>query len=397
MDHRLLAAAALTALAACASTPPTDETPPPAAAAPTDTGDIAEPAEGQGATASTTSRAILDRYAPNPSRGSTINYELIDEALDVVVFNAGPSTRRPAPRLEAGVGSRQRKGHDSRFRLEGNKIFFSQFDDATETAISDYRQSLEAIGRSVDITTLARNEQLAYWINLHNLVVIDEISQRYPTRFPRRLKIGEERAAFHDAKLIDLGGPEKLSLRDVREIVSTHWSDPRVIYGFFRGDVGGPSIRSQAYTGANVGERLDRQAREFVNSLRGVSSGRTKAYVSEIYDEARPHHFADWPGALRAHLREHADEEVTAILDKTTGIAFGQYDERIADLAGGEPGSDIRGGTVSSPGIPPTMVRIVDEYREKLQTLRREGRLKPKVILIDVPTDDPDEDDGEVQ
>ena len=395
MRRFLLASVAGAALTACVSG--TGEPGSTVGAAPSaasaDVADAAEPSEGGGADAATTPAAVLSAYAPRPSRDAAINYALIDEALDLVVFNGGPSTRRPAGRLEASLGTRQAKGHRSRYRLEGNKVFFSQFDDEAKAAISDYRQSLEDIGRRVDITALSRNEQLAYWFNLHNLVVIDEIAQRYPTRFPRRLQLGEARERFHDAGLIDLGGPAKLSLRDVREIVYTHWSDPDVIYGFFRGDVGGPSVRSEAYTGGNVAERLDRQAREFVNSLRGVSGGRSKAYVSEIYDEARPHYFPAWPDDLRRHLSAHADEEVATILAEKDEVAFGQYDERVADLAGGEPGMNLNAGP-SSPGVPPTVVRIVDEYREKLETLRQDGRLKPRVIIIDVPTDDPD--DGEV-
>ena len=384
--RRVLMAGAV-ALAACTSTPtPTSE----GVAAPQDAEATDEARLSEGRSAASTPAAVLAAYAPNPSRSSSVNYELIDEALDVIVFNGGPSTRRPAGRLEAPVGTRVAKGHRSRFRLEGNKIFFSQFDDETKAAIAEYRQSLEAIGRRVDVTTLSRNEQLAYWFNLHNLVVIDEIAKRYPTRFPNRLRIGPDDASFHEAKIIDLGQGVPLSLRDVREIVYTHWSDPRVIYGFFHGDVGGPSIRSQAYTGERVGERLDRQAREFVNSLRGVSESRGRLLVSEIYDEARPHFFPVWPADLTAHFLEHADEEVTEIVRGKTEVRFERYDDRVADLAGGEPGMDLRAGP-SSPGVPLTVVRIVDEYREKLDTLRQEGKLQPRVIIIDVPTDDPDE------
>ena len=334
--------------------------------------------------------AILARYAPAPSTSKTIDYTLIDEALDLMVFNSGPSLRRRQRRPDALSGTRFVRGHVSPYRLEGNKVFFSQFDDDVIRAIGEYRQSLESIGASGRVQSLPRNEQLAYWYNLHNFVVIDEIAKDYPVKVPRRMKVGPAGEGFHDAKVIALGD-DRLSLRDVREIVYTHWSDPVVMYGFYLGDLGGPSVRSEAYTGAGVTDDLDRQAREFVNALRGVSRGGGRLYVSEFYEEGRPHFFPDWPSDIRAHLAEYADEEVAALLAEDREVRYGQYQDRVADMAGGEVFSDLgnRGALGTGSAVPPTMVRMVSEYREKLDELREEGYLKPKVIIIDVPTDDP--------
>ena len=335
---------------------------------------------------------FADRYAPRPSEPGSVNYALIDEALDLIVFNAGPSLRRRQRRPEAGVGTRLARGHVGPFRLEGNKVFFSQFDDEAKASISEYRDSLERIGGSGRIQRLSRNEQLAYWYNLHNFVVIDEIAQRYPVRFPREIEIGPDGETFHDAPIVRLGD-DTLSLRDVRRLVYTHWNDPKVMYGFYLGDVGGPSLRPEAYTGGEVAGDLDRQAREFVNSLRGVIGGGGTLYVSEFYDEARPYFFQDWPGALRAHMAEFADAEVAGLLAEERPVRYGQYERRIADMAGGEPYSDYRAGAAigTMNGISPAMFRMVTEYREKLDELREEGHLKGRVLIIDVPTDDPDD------
>ena len=348
---------------------------------------------GRGLSAGDADAAILDRFAPRPSGSDrAVDYTLIDEALGLIVFNSGPSLRRRQRRPDALSGTRFVRGHTSPYRLEGNKVFFSQFDDDVEDAISEYRRSLERIGASGRVQGLPRDEQLAYWYNLHNFVVIDEIAGAYPVRFPRTMTVGEDGASLHDAKVIDLGDVV-LSLRDVREIVYTHWDDPKVVYGFYHGDLGGPSIRRRAYTGASVGADLGRQAREFVNSLRGVARGDDTLYVSELYGEARPHFFPGWPDDLRAHLRDYADAEVQSLLLEKPRTAFARYEDRVADMSGGEVYSDLgnRGSGNSGSTIPPSMVRMVSEYREKLDELREEGLLKPKVIIIDVPTDDPDE------
>ena len=407
MTEKILTASVLAlTLAACATAPSEPAGPrsaqAAASAAGADVSGSAEPEVGARAAAARTPQAVLDRFAPAPTRTARIDYELIDEALDVVVFNGGPSTRARSSRPDALVGTRFVRGHDSPFRLEGNKIFFSQFDDETRQVISEYRDSLERIGREAGIASLARDEQLAYWLNLHNVVVIDELAQRYPLKRPRREKIGPNGETLHDAPIIDLGLASPLSLRDVREIVYTHWDDPRVIYGFFRGDIGGPQVRSDAYTGRDVNRMLDRQAEEFVNSLRGVARGRNTLYVNEIYDEARPHYFASWPDALKQHLLKHAEEEVTELILTRADVKIARYEDKIADLAGGESTSDlnVRDNTQSvrsSLGggkISPEMIRMVQEYRQKLEVLRRQGKLAPRVIIIDLPGADED-DDGE--
>ena len=388
MRTLLLTGAAALALAACETTGSSspsamDEGAGPAAApaASTQTArDVPQPS---------ISAERLAAYAPKPSRTSTIGYDLLDEALELMVFNAGPSLRQSSGRPDPRVGSRIVRGHTSPYRLEGNKIFFSQFDRAVKESISDYRISLEGIAASTDITTLPKDEQLAFWLNLHNFVVIDEIAQEYPVTNPRRIKPDGGDAPLHTAKIIDVGD-EVLSLRDIREIVFAHWADDKnVVYGFYRGDLAGPSIQDRAYNGRDVDDMLKRSASEFVNSLRGVGKAGGELRVSEIYEEARPRLFPNWPVDLRQHLATHADDEVSELLAKYDRVGFSQYQETVADMAGGDVMSDLNNREgAQSVKRPPGMERMVLEYREKLLELRQRGYFKPKVTIIDLPTAD---------
>ena len=399
MARTMMGAVSLLAVCACATTPSASLT---ESEAPTRAATY-EPERPKVSPTAPSDPALVARFAPNPSRDGAINYELIDEALDLMVFNAGPSLRRRSSRPDAEVGTRFAKGHESPYRLEGNKVFFSQFDQEVIDAVGEYRRSLEQIGASGKVQSLPRNEQLAYWYNLHNFVVIDEIAQRYPVTQPRDLKIGPNGESFHEAKVVDLGDVG-LNLREVREIVYAHWDDPKVMYGFYLGDIGGPSIRDQAYTGANVGTALSSQAREFVNSLRGVSRGSGNLYVSAFYDEGRPHFFPDWPADIRAHVAKYADDEVEELLAEDRPLRFASYEPDIADMAGGDVTSSLNvtaapGSAAGSPrpGVPEGVARMAREFNYKLEELRRDGYLRGRVIIIDVPTEDEDEGaDGEV-
>ncbi|MEO1730353.1 MAG: hypothetical protein AAFR64_06410, partial [Pseudomonadota bacterium] len=116
--------------------------------------------------------------------------------------------------------------------------------------------------------------------------------------------------------------------------------DPRVVYGFWRGEIGGPSIQRYAFTGQNVDTLLSVGAEEFVNSLRGIESYGGALRISQIYEEAQPFYF-DSDDALRGHLAAFARDDVKALINGQDRIAYNSYESAIADLVFGK----------SDPGI----------------------------------------------
>lgn len=322
------------------------------------------------------------RFAPRERlNAQQIDYAAWSEAMNYIVFPMGRSLRETASRPEPGMGTRRIYGHDSIYRLEGNRVMFGFFTEELRQMVADYRAELEQAGTQLDIAALPRNEQLAFWINLHNVAMIEQIARAWPIRQPRDIQIGG--VPIDQARFITVAGVQ-MSPHDIRhQIVYRHWKDPKVIYGFWRGDIGGPSIASDAYSGANVGTMLERNAREFVNSLRGVQENGGKLQVSAIYGEARPHFFADWPTALRTHLASFAEEDVQGLLKETTAAEAVIYEADIADLEGGvrEPTYSLV-TTTSSDGIeraqsfriPQGIARLLSERATKAERLQREAR-----------------------
>ncbi|RGP42286.1 hypothetical protein BPTFM16_02598 [Altererythrobacter insulae] len=279
---------------------------------------------------------IQDAFTPkNPSSDTRIDYAHWDEALTYLVIPMGPSTREGAPTVQANLGTRRIYGHRSRYRLEGNRVAFSFLNEDLKLALADYRRDLEMVGTSINLSNLARNEQLAFWINLHNVAVIEAIAQAYPMSQPSRAQFGPNMVGLDDAKLVTIKGI-RLSPRDIRErIVYPNWTDPKVIYGFFRGEIGGPSIQRLAYTGSNIDQLLSLSAEEFVNSLRGVEKTGQTLRVSRVYEEAAPFYFADWQ-ALRMHLQSYARDDVKHLLERTSRTKVNYYEDDLADLAFGD-------------------------------------------------------------
>ncbi|MFO6445951.1 DUF547 domain-containing protein [Erythrobacter sp. NE805] len=315
--------------------------------------------------------APADRLDPK-----TIDYSIWDEAMKSIVISMGPSLREGAPRPDPSFGTRRQYGHVSRFRLEGTRVMFSFLDSDVIASFTEYRKDLENTANIVDIQSLSRNEQLAYWINLHNVAMVEQIANAWPIRQPREIKVGG--VPLDDAPFITVEGI-RLSPRDIREkIVYRYWKDPAVIYGFWRGEIGGPSLQKEAYNADNVARLLTRGAMDYVNSLRGSQESGGKLQVAELYREAAPFFFPDFEKDVRAHLARYADEKTAALLEKTSGADPVINEHDIADIEGGvrEPtySNITSNGQAISFRIPQSVASLLRERDEKFQEIIRQGR-----------------------
>lgn len=323
------------------------------------------------------SNDALATFAPsqNPNNDK-IDYSIWDEAMKNIVISMGPSLREGAGRPDPSFGTRRQYGHVSRYRLEGTRVMFSFLDADVIASFTEYRKDLEKTADIVDIQSLSRNEQLAFWINLHNVAMVEQIANAWPIRQPREIKV--DGVPLDEARFITVEGI-KLSPRDIREqIVYRHWKDPVVMYGFWRGEIGGPSLQKEAFNADNVARLLVRGATDFVNSLRGTQEGGGRLQVSEHYREAAPFFFPDFEKDLRAHLTRFADEKTAALLASASGADPVVNERDIADLEGGvrEPtySNITSNGQSISFRIPQSMTALLREREAKFQEIIRQGR-----------------------
>lgn len=334
---------------------------------------IAAPALAQASPEDDTLAIFAPSKTPGPDR---IDYSIWDEAMKNIVISMGPSLREGAPRPDPSFGSRRQYGHVSRYRLEGTRVMFSFLDAKVIASFTEYREDLENTANIVDIQSLSRNEQLAYWINLHNVAMVEQIANAWPVRQPREIRI--DGVPLDQARFITVEGV-RLSPRDIREkIVYRHWQDPLVMYGFWRGEIGGPSLQREAFNADNVARLLVRGADDFVNSLRGSQDQGGTLQVSEFYREAAPYFFPDFEKDLRAHLTRYADAKTNALLTATRGAQAVINEHDIADIEGGvrEPSYQniTSDGTSISFRIPQSVAALLKERETKFQEIIREGR-----------------------
>lgn len=351
--------------------------------------------EGDGTRAPQRSRWAA--FVPRPTgKNVRIDYSIWTEALRDVVLDLGPSTRLRAKSATASIGSRFVRGHTSPYRLEGTRFTFAYITDDYREGLTAYRKDLQDIAQTYDIPSFTKNEQLAFWLNLHNVALIEQIALNYPTERPSEIEIevGGQDYPLDDAPFIEIMG-QSVSLRDIREkIVFPNWSDARVMYGFYRGDVGSPLMPRYAYTSDNLDSILNTNAEDFVNSLRGFNKGRRVRYISKLYEEAAPFYFPRMDDDLEAHLLAYADEEVAEEIRADLPFKIDRYADTVADLSGGRRlGSS--GASTGGQSISAETAQLLRELNEKRDYQRRRkaiGRSQGYVIIEDLL--EPSESDG---
>ncbi len=271
----------------------------------------------------------------SPYAKFTISYKDYDAILNTFVLPMGKSSRAKAKKTKARVGTRLKNNISRLTSLEGNRFLFESFRDPQyQQLITDIRHSLAALPDTKPLSEFSKKEQLAYWLNLYNVTVIDELIKIYPTK---RLKDIFEEDSFLNQEILEVQGV-KLSLNDIQYsiLAKKYDGDPLIIYGLYQGIIGGPNILNRAYTAKNVYEELERNAVNFINSNRGTYGKNKKAFrVSSLY-ERNEVFFPNFDEDLRAHLLEHLEGFTRHQLQDATRIRTNIDDWHITDVYGTE-------------------------------------------------------------
>ena len=263
-----------------------------------------------------------------------INYDDLTAVLKIVVVDMGISTRRVAQEGPEVTGTRM-KNKVKKTANEGNRFYFETFEDDEEAQqfLRDIQKSLEQLPSDAPLRYFSREEQLAYWLNLYNVTVLNEVIAVYPTKNLKKYTVGKK--SIFDKKLLTVAGVP-LSLNDIQFTIlkQNYDNNPLVIYGLYQGIIGGPNIRKRAYTGADVMSALENNAYEFINSNRGTW-GRDKGVfrVSSFYDRNRAY-FPNFEADLTAHLEKHLTGTELTKLQAGLRMKANIDDWSVTDLVG---------------------------------------------------------------
>ncbi|WP_076926019.1 DUF547 domain-containing protein [Pseudoalteromonas sp. EB27] len=289
----------------------------------------------------------------SPKSKLTINFEPVDILLESNVLDMGPSRRENAKLDEPPIGTKLRNVFPSATHNESNRFTYELIKSPKQKSlVNDVKKYLESLPEKNNLNLYSKQEQLAYWLNLYNITLINEIVKRYPIVSLEKILTGPD--SLLDKKLVNIGSLQ-LSLSDIQYgILDKNYSkEPLIIYGLYQGYIGSPNINKKAFSGENVYKLLKNNATDFVNSNRGTKIDSLNSLEVSSYYARNADYFPNFSNDLKVHLLQFADKTTQEIINKSDKIEPIVSNWAIADLFGSKRvfGGGMSTNSAASIGI----------------------------------------------
>jgi hypothetical protein len=217
------------------------------------------------------------------------------------------------------------------------------------TKLDGYAASLA----SESIDAAPREQQMAFWLNAYNALVLRTVIDHYPIvqrskDYPQH-SIRQIPGAFE--RLPHRVAGRTLTLDQIEQTILPAFHEPRLYFGLGRGAVGGGRLRSEAYTAARLDVQLKEIAEECVGrseciqidreaktmNVSAIFSWREKDFTAAYADTA-PAQFAARSPIERAVLAFVGPKLLTTerefLANNDFQVTFKPFDWSLNDLTG---------------------------------------------------------------
>ncbi|MFN2474767.1 MAG: DUF547 domain-containing protein [Chthoniobacterales bacterium] len=178
---------------------------------------------------------------------------------------------------------------------------------------------VNAISRE-NVSGLGQKDQLAFYINAYNAWILHEALGKYPTK-----SVKDALFSFFTSKRIKVAG-EQTSFKALEDkTIRGKFADPHVHFALNCASRSCPPLQSEAFRGDKLDAQLEKLARAFVNSDRGVRVGQGSVELSKIFDWYKDD-FAKQGGAV-----EFINKRRTTPLPKDAKISYQDYNWALND------------------------------------------------------------------
>jgi hypothetical protein len=154
-------------------------------------------------------------------------------------------------------------------------------------ALRSDRARLDQYAASLNVSEAAyggwsREQKMAFWVNAYNAFVLRTVIDHYPIRGKSAIypaaSIRQISGAFERVKHRAAG--RSVTLDEIEKTILPEFKEPRLYLALGRGAVGSGRLRSEAYTGARLGQQLDAIHAEFVSQDAMLKIDRPSGQVS---------------------------------------------------------------------------------------------------------------------
>ena len=206
----------------------------------------------------------------------------------------------------------------------------------------------------VSVSSLSRNDQLAYWLNTHNMLVMQAMADPKGRRNMSKARgTGEVPGAAWTQKRIKVQGVE-LSLHDIeKNIIVANFADkPNAVFGLYQGTKGSPGFKAEGFEAASLDADLAEAGKTHLKKNFKVKG--SKAQIPAVLHWYADDLFEDDKGALRSHLVSLASEKDSKKLAGVTEFEARKFsyssDELVIRQQSAFSGGDSFGGDTGGGG-----------------------------------------------
>jgi hypothetical protein len=192
----------------------------------------------------------------------------------------------------------------------------------------------------VDVASLPRPDQLAYWINLYNISVVNVVVEHYPVASIRDISTDfiAHLNVFKKDYVQTKKGPTSLqSVEDDK--IREGFKDPRIHFAINCAARSCPPIRSEPYVGSQISQQLDDQVRMFLNGPHGVhldkSGGELVLHTTKIMDWFKDD-FEKWSAGRVAFIAKYVTADKRKQIEAAGNqikLEFDDYDWKLNDAS----------------------------------------------------------------
>lgn len=214
-----------------------------------------------------------------------------------------------------------------------HRVAYAEVSAADRSRLDAYLAKLGA----VPIASYRRDEQMAFWINLYNALVVRLVLDHYPV--PSVFEIAGNPGGPEgpwDLELAAIDGTP-VSLHDIQHrILRPIWRDPRVHYALSCGAVGCPNLQPEPFRGERIEHQLNKAAMAYINDPRCIQVEDDRLIVSSLYGWYK-HDFSGTDRTIISHLMAYAEPRLAMTLQRFDRIRPDIFDSRLNDAAYAAP------------------------------------------------------------
>ncbi|MDQ3000262.1 MAG: DUF547 domain-containing protein [Fibrobacterota bacterium] len=203
-----------------------------------------------------------------------------------------------------------------------NRLRYSAVTQEDKALLDGYLRDMQRVNPNTQVDPAKR----AFWINLYNAQTAASVIKALPLKSIRDIRIpGSASQGPWDAKLLKVDGAA-LSLNDIEnKILRVKWKDNRIHFALNCASIGCPNLTPLAFTRGNLEAQLEKGAKDFMKSPRGIAFDGTVLKLSSLFDWYKAD-FGKTDREVLESLARYAPPETAARLKSHSGKVKYQYD-----------------------------------------------------------------------